>query len=162
MAEITHKGAWIQWDSLDARDKRLFAISMVATIPFGMVIGIPVGEWAYQLGHYLSSDGAPADTRHYAELVESAAYRYGVLAALICAAISAVAWWRFSIHQDELFNRIQNYAIGRAGAWSVAGATAWWMLALGGWTGPLLAGPFVLASFALLLAFWFYAVHKWA
>lgn len=162
MVEITHKGAWIKWSTLDTRDKGWFILATVAAVPVGMVIGVPFGEILYQLGFYLGSDGGTPDPRHLADLVESRAYRYLVLAAFAFALVSGLAWWRFSLHQDELFNRIQNYAIGRAGGWSLAGATGWWLLSFGGWAGPFPLGLFVLASLALLLVFWFHAVHKWA
>lgn len=162
MVEITHKGVWIKWSSLDARDRGWFVLSMVTTLPFGMVVGVHVGEWAYRLGHRHGSGGREADGAHFANLVGSDLYRYGVLAAFVAAALCAFAWWRFSLHQDELFNRIQNYAIGRAAAWSLAGATGWWLLTLGGWAGPFPLGAFIIASYGLLTGFWFYAVHRWA
>jgi hypothetical protein len=162
MVEITHKGTWVKWSSLDARDKGWFVLSMAAALPFGLILAVPAGEWAYQLGHHLRSDGAPPDMRHFAAIVGSDVFRYAVIAGLICGTVSAAAWWRFSIRQDEMFNRIQNYALGQTGAWSLAGATAWWVLSLGGWTGPFLPGPFLAASLVLLCAFWFYAVARWA
>lgn len=155
MVEITHKGVWIKWSSLDSRDRGWFVLSMVTTLPLGIVLGVHIGEWGYQLAH-------DADSAHFADLVGSDLYRYTVLVAVASAAVCAFAWWRFSLHQDELFNRIQNYAIGRAAAWSLGGATGWWLLALGGWAGPFPLGPFVISSFALLLGFWFYAVRRWA
>jgi len=162
MAEITHKGVWIKWSSLGARDKGWFTLSTLTAIPFGMVIGVPAGEWIYRIGYHLGSGGGAPNTLRMAELSGSAAYRYAVLAAFLCAAVSAAAWWRFSLNQDELFNRIQNYALGRAGAWSLAGVAAWWLLSLGGWTGPFLPGPFLLAASLLLAVLWFRAVARWA
>jgi hypothetical protein len=161
MVEITHKGTWFKWDSLDARDKLWFLLSTVTSVPVGLLIGVMFVEWGHDLGYRVGA-GEHGPRGYFADILASDAFRYAVLAALALAALSGFAWWRFSIRQDELFNRIQNGALGRAGAWSVAAAGAWWLLSLGGWVGPFPLGPFLLASMALLLVFWFHAVHKWA
>jgi len=56
---------------------------------------------------------------------------------VLLAVVSAFAWWRFSRNQDEMFNRIQNYALAQAGGWTFAFIFIWWLLSLGGWVGPL-------------------------
>ena len=85
-----------------------------------------------------------------------------VAAAILCALISGIAWWRFSLRQDEMLNRVQNYALGHAGSWSLAAATLWWLMELGGWLGEFPLGLFVLLGYGLILFFWFRAVRRWA
>jgi multisubunit Na+/H+ antiporter MnhG subunit len=84
-----------------------------------------------------------------------------MLAAALFAVVSAFAWWRFSRNQDEMFNRIQNYAIAQAGGWTIAFVGLWWMLWLGAWLPALHLTAIVVIAVALLTGFWFYAVRKW-
>ena len=162
MVEITHGGTWFKWSSLDRRDKWLAGLSIAASLPSGVVAGIMLGGAAHRIGHLLGGDGfqAPADTVQ--RMVDSAAYRSAAMAALALAIVSALAWWRFSLRQDELFNRIQNYSMGRAGGWSMGIATGWWFLQLAGLAGAFPLGAFLLAMMLLLLGFWFHGVRRWA
>ena len=163
MYEITQKGAWFKWSALDRTDKRLVALSMIAAGISGMVVGMSVSETAYQLGYLLGSGGTPADDHGpLSRLVGLEAYRWATVAGLLAAIVSGIAWWRFSRRQDELFNRVQNYAIGHGAAWSLAAALGWWMLSLGGWTGAFPLGWFILLAFALVCLFWFVAIRRWA
>lgn len=162
MVEITHGGTWLKWSSLDRRDKWLAGLSIAASLPSGFVAGIMLGGAAHRIGQLLGGDGfeAPADTVQ--RMVDSAAYRSAAMVALALAIVSALAWWRFSLRQDELFNRIQNYAMGRAGGWSMGIAVGWWFLQLAGLAGAFPLGAFLLALMLLLLGFWFHGVRRWA
>ena len=88
-------------------------------------------------------------------------FAYALLGSALLALISAYTWWRFSRNQDEMFNRIQNYALGQAGGWTWAFAFGWWTLSLGGWVQPLPLGGLILLGLALMLFFWFRGVHRW-
>lgn len=161
MVEITHRGTGFKWSSLDWRDKRLAVVAIAASAPGAVLAGIVLSDFAYEATYALTVARSPsADTLR--PLIESAAFKHAALVAFVLAIISALAWWRFSLRQDELFNGIQNYALGRAGGWSMGIATGWWLLQLAGLAGPFSIGAFVLTIFLLTLGFWFHGVRRWA
>ncbi len=158
MVEITHGGTWFKWSSMDGRDRLWFVLSTVTVMPAAFITGAGAGRWSYRLG-YRHASGRDGPDR-FGPLIESDGFRYAAIAAFLLLLVSLFAWWRFSVRQDELFNRIQNYALGHAGAWTLVIAAAWWVLSLGGWVGTLPLGIVVTGGLALTLAFWFYAVRK--
>jgi hypothetical protein len=158
MVEITHGGTWFKWSSMDSRDRLLFLLSTAASIPAGIVVALYFSRYAYQLGYRHGSGGKEGPDR-LGPLVESDLFRYGVILAFVLLVVSIVAWWRFSLRQDELFNRIQNYALGRAGAWTVAIVSCWWILSLGEWIAPLPLEGVVIGGYCLIIGFWFRAVR---
>lgn len=162
MYEITKKGTWFRWSALDPAEKKLAAISIGASLPPGLVAGLVSGEWAFHAGYRLGSGGGTAPPGRFGELTMQLLTPPIVLAALACALVSALAWWRFSLRQDELFNRIQNRALGHSAAWSVAVAAVWWFLANAGLVGPFPLGWFLVFALGLLYYFWFSAVARWA
>ena len=95
-------------------------------------------------------------------ILDTDLFAFGMLGATVFAVISAVAWWRFSLNQDEMFNRIQNYALAMACGWTFAIAFLWWMLSLGGWVAAMSPTILVLIGTVLIIGFWLYAVKKWA
>ena len=160
MVEITHGGTWLKWSRLGIRDRNWallsFATSALAAIP----IAAAAAAWGYELGYRAGSGGLqPGFT--VGTVLSSALFAYAMLGSLLFALISAVAWWQFSRHQDEMFNRIQNYAIAQAGGWTFAFAFIWWLLELGGWVGALPLTGLVILGTALLIGFWLYAVRRW-
>ncbi len=158
MVEITHGGTWFKWSSMDQRDRIWFAVSTVASIPAGLIAGAALGREGYRFGHKIGTGEHNPDP--LGPLWQTELVRYGVLAAFLLLALSLFAWWRFSLRQDELFNRVQNQALGQAGAWTLLIASCWWILGLGGWVPDLPLGVFVLGGFLLLLIFWFRAVRR--
>src|SRR5688500_3912018 len=120
MVELTHGGTWLNWKSLNRRDRNWailsFATSMLAAIP----LGAAAAAWSYSLGHRLGSGGKGGDSYDgaAAAVLASDMFAYGMLVATLLAVVSAFAWWRFSRNQDEMFNRIQNYALAQAGGWT--------------------------------------------
>ena len=158
MVEITHGGSWFKWSSMDRRDRFWFVISTVASIPAGLIAGGALGRWSFRLGIELGKGEHGRDP--IAPLLETELFRYGVLASFLLLAFSLFAWWRFSLRQDELFNRIQNQALGQAGAWTLGIASVWWILGLGGWVPALPLGAFVGGGYLLILVFWFRAVRQ--
>ena len=161
MVELTHGGTWLKWSSLGKRDRNWallsFATSLLAAIP----VGIAAADWGFRLGFRMGSGGLEAPASPITEFLASSSFAYLMLGSALFAVISAVAWWQFSRKQDEMFNRIQNYALAQAGAWTFAFAFLWWLLWLGGWIGPLSLTVLVVLGTALLLGFWFYAVRRW-
>lgn len=161
MVELTHGGTWLNWKSLNPRDRNWailsFATSALAAIP----VGIAGGAWGYALGYRLGSGGQQPRNPPLADLLASDLFALAMLASLLLTVVSAFAWWRFSRNQDEMFNRIQNYAIAQAGGWTIAVAFLWWLLWLGGWLPPLHLTAIVVFAVVLLCGFWFYAVRKW-
>jgi hypothetical protein len=141
MLELTHAGMWVKWSGLPARD-RYWAICSVACAALGL---LPV-----VLQPWITAQFGGAG---FAKVMAGAA---------MLMAVSALAWWQFSRRQDEMFNRIQNFAIGRAGAGSLAAAFLWWMLSIGGWVQPLPMSVLIEIAAVLYLAHWIYAVRRWA
>jgi hypothetical protein len=161
MVEITHGGNWIKWSSLSTRDRNWALLSFSAALLACIPIGLECGRWGYALGLRMGSGGRAADVTSPAELIGPGAYSLAMLAAAALAVISALAWWRFSRNQDEMFNRIQNYAIGQGSGWTFAVAFVWWVLSLGGWLGQLPLGGLVVFGTVLLIGFWYHGVHRW-
>lgn len=165
MVELTHGGTWLKWNSLTPRDRNWallsFATSLLAAIP----IGVAAGSFGYRIGYrigYRWGSGGQNPHVEMADMMGSDLFAYGMLAAALLAVVSAIAWWRFSLNQDEMFNRIQNYAIAMACGWTFAIAFVWWMLWLGGWVAALSPTILVVIGTALLIGFWLFAVKKWA
>jgi len=162
MVELTHGGVWLKWSSLNRRDRNWALLSFATAGLAAVPIGVVASAWGYRMGFLLGSGGSEPNDIHAARLIGSDLYAYGMLAATVLAIVSALAWWRFSRNQDEMFNRIQNYAIAQAGAWTFAFAFVWWLLWLGGWLGPLSLTSLVFLGTVLLFIFWIYAVRRWA
>ena len=159
MVEITHGGTWLNWRALNRRDRNLALLSYATAFLAAVPLSIHAGVVGYQLGFRLGSGGElPAG---YTSFLETRIFAWAMLAAAVFALISAIAWWRFSRNQDEMFNRIQNYAIAQAGGWTLAVLCMWWFLSLGGWLGPLPLTAIVVFGTALLIAFWLRGVRRW-
>lgn len=161
MVELTHGGTWLKWSSLNRRDRNWALLSFVTSGLSALPVSLLAGDWAYRFGFRVGSGGEPPPTA-LEPFLQSELFAMGMLVAAILAAVSAFAWWQFSRNQDEMFNRIQNYALGQAGAWTLAFAVLWWLLWLGRWVAPLSLTIVVLVGTALLLGFWFHAVRRWA
>jgi hypothetical protein len=159
MVEITHGGAWFKWSSMNRRDRFWFVLSTAAMMPASVMSGIAVGRFTYRIGYWLGSGKHGPDGLR--PLVESDGHSYAAIAACLLLLVGFFGWWRFSVAQDEMFNRLQNYALGRAGAWMLAIAAAWWMLSLGGWIEELPLVAIVNGGLFLTLGFWIHAVRKW-
>jgi len=160
MVEITHGGTWIKWSSLNRRDRNWAILSYVTALLASLPIGILTADWSYRLGFLLGS-GSNEPQAGLDRLIASQAFAYTTLGSAVLAVISAVAWWQFSRNQDEMFNRIQNYAIAQAGGWTFAVAFVWWLVSLGGWLPPMSMSALVTLGVALLIAFWLHAVRRW-
>lgn len=127
MYEFTWGGWWFNWSALDRPSRRLaagsFAFSFFAAVPLGFMFG----RAGYSFGRCVGSgDWSPCEKLNLTV--------HPALAILItsCAIISAWLWMRFSARQDEMFNRVQNWSIGMAGAWTAAAILVWTFMALGG------------------------------
>src|SRR5687768_5257400 len=163
MVELTHGGTWLNWKSLNRTDRNWAILSFVTSLLSAIPIGVAGGAWSYSLGHRLGAGGSGGDSHDLsaAALLASDVFAYAMLASALFAVVSAFAWWRFSRNQDEMFNRIQNYALAQAGSWTMAFAALWWMLWLGGWLPALHLTAVVILALALVTGFWFYAVRRW-
>jgi hypothetical protein len=162
MYEITHRGAWFNWKALDRRDKMLASLSLLAMVPPAVLTGFVGGDMAYRFGYEVGSAGMRTADTGLETLFASSWWPAAVLVSTLLAAISAFAWWRFSVRQDEMFNRIQNLALGAASAWTMALFVLWWLLSLGDWVSAPVPVLTVLLYLLLVCGFWFRAVHKWA
>jgi hypothetical protein len=163
MVELTHGGTWLNWKTLNRTDRNWAILSFASSTLAGLPMGAAAAVWSYSLGLRLGSGGKAGDAPQGAgaALLASDIFAYAMVAATLLAIVSAFAWWRFSRNQDEMFNRIQNYALAQAGGWTIAFVTLWWMLWLGGWLPQLQLTAIVILAFALVTGFWFFAVRKW-
>jgi hypothetical protein len=153
MYEMTHKGAWFKWQAFNRDEKRLAAIALIGSGIAGAVLGV----------HLAISGILPNfDPEPLARLRSSPWDDVGAALAIFGTLMSAFAWWRLSIRQDELFNRVQNYAIGVTGAVAMAIVFIWWLMTIPGWVGPLPLGWFVLLLSAMLFVAQALAVRRWA
>lgn len=161
MVELTHGGAWLKWSTLSRTDRNWALLSFAGASLAAIPLAIVAGHWGYIAGYRLGSGGREPDRVTTSALVASDLFSYAMLAAAVLAVLSAFAWWRFSRNQDEMFNRIQNYAIAQAAGWTFAIALLWWLLELGSWVTPLPPAVFVAIGTWLLIGFWFHAVRRW-
>lgn len=156
MYEITNKGLWVRWSQLDTPSKWLFAASNVAAVA-AIVPFIPVfTSHSYRLGYFLGS-GGKVPRGSISEVSATSAWWMVAMSVL-----AAILWWRMSVWQDELFNRVQNWSLGMAGAWSTALFGIWAVLATGRVLPPVAPGAIVLGFFVIFSGFWFHAVRRWA
>ncbi len=161
MVEITHGGTWLKWSSLNRTDRNWALLSFATSILAALPIGVLASDRGFRFGFRMGSGGMDAPASPITVFLASDLFAYLMLGSLLFSAISALAWWQFSRNQDEMFNRIQNYALAQAGGWTFALAFTWWLLWLGGWVGPLPLTILIVISTALLIAFWLYAVRRW-
>ena len=160
MVELTHGGTWLKWSSLTPTDRRWALISFITSGLAAAPLGMAAKAWSYELGYRVGSGGL-GQASSSDSILANDLFPYAMLGSALLALISAYAWWRFSRNQDEMFNRIQNYALGQAGGWTWALAFGWWTLSLGGWVPPLPLGWLILFGLALLFLFWFRGVRRW-
>ena len=155
MVEITYGGLWFRWSALDRTDKWLAGGSCIASGMAALPLGLAIGHWAHHFGLHLGShDKVTSGTLVLSPL--SAA------ASIALITLSAILWWRFSMRQDELFNRMQNWALGMGAAWMLAGLFFWAILASANIVTPPYPLTIVVLVIALVPAFWFVAVRRWA
>ncbi|MDP3673722.1 MAG: hypothetical protein Q8R44_01300 [Novosphingobium sp.] len=156
MVEITHGGLWFRWSLLGRTDKWLAGTSCVAGCLASIPVAFLISELSHEAGRRVAGSHSP-DSPGALSLDPIVAW-----ASVGLLAISALLWWRFSVRQDEMFNRIQNWAIGMAGGWIIALLLPWTFLAAAGVLGP---PPPLIVFFICLIApslFWYAAVHRWA
>lgn len=150
MIEFTLGGAWFRWSALDRPSKWLAGLSclgaFLAPVPIGRIFGAvfagdPLLLNQVEFGFFKS---------------------LAVFWALGFGALSAVLWWRFSLRQDEMFNRIQNWTIGTASALTMALLVIWAILESTGAAPPVSIKATLVIYLAALTGFWFVAVRRWA
>ncbi len=161
MVELTHGGTWLNWSSLNRTDRNWAILSFAAAALSAIPVGFVAGAWGYAVGFRLGSGGEEAPDGLAADLLGSDLFAFAMVASAVLAVVSALAWWRFSRNQDEMFNRIQNYAIAQAGGWTIAVAFLWWLLWLGAWLPELHLTVIVVFAVLALCGFWFHAVRRW-
>lgn len=149
MYEFTMGGAWFRWELLDERSKRLAGASLVAA---ALAPAPLAGMFGYELGYSLASGTAQGGF---------APPSWAVLWTLASLVVSGILWWRFSLRQDELFNRVQNWALAMGGAWSATLLSIWALLEIGGFVPPVAPVVILGLFYGLTLIFWFRAVRRW-
>ncbi|HEX8485368.1 hypothetical protein [Sphingomonas sp.] len=145
MLEFTMGGAWFRWSAFDKRSKALATASMSLGAISGLLIGMAV---------------KPVNTRlqfDVAQHVPALAF-----AGLAAAALATWLWHSFSLLQDEMFNRVQKWTLGMAGAWTCALSGIWAILAASSLTAPMPSAAPALLFAATTFVLWFVAVRKWA
>jgi hypothetical protein len=160
MYEFTHKGLWFNWSALDRKDKQLAGISLAASSIGGALLGIGSTDGAYSLGYRLGSGGKAPPPTGIADTF-GAAFPWVFVASAVALSIGLVFWWLFSRRQDEMFNRVQNYAVGLSSTLTIALGMMWAIAAFGGaFPGPSFM-ILALVDLVLLTVFWMQAVRKW-
>ncbi|HEV2746996.1 MAG TPA: hypothetical protein VGW34_06820 [Allosphingosinicella sp.] len=145
MYEFTFGGAWFRWNAFDRKSRLLAAASLALGAIAGALFGMALKPVNHRYGF---------DVTAHAPILAVA----GIAASLLAAWL----WYSFSLRRDEMFNRVQNWALGMAGAWTCVIATLWHILER-----VALASPLTVPAVALLFAvstglFWFVAVRRWA
>lgn len=146
MYEFTKGGTWLRWGALDGPSRSLFATSLAAsaaaTIPLAMLRFSDA---------YLSRgvDVVPPMQPWMAIWIIA----FGTMSALL--------WWRFSLRQDELFNRIQTWTLGMSGTTFIIALAVWFLLERAGFAPPIADLRAVKLYLVLVLGFWFAAVRRW-
>lgn len=145
MYEFTMGGLWFRWSVLDRTSKSLAGLSLAAAglapIPSAWMIGFRAGK-----GEALS---VPLDG-----WIGWWTAGWGI--------VSLLLWWAMSRRQDEMFNRVQNWAIGMASSWAMFTLVIWAFLARAN-LAPMVSPAAIIMFFCLaLFAFWFVAVKRWA
>ncbi len=154
MYEFTHGGMWFDWAKLDGTSKRLARWSLISSGVAALPVGVVAGEAGYRFGYALAS-GAPAT-------LQATVPPWAAIWVVVFMLVSGVLWWRMSRRQDEMFNRIQNWALGAGSGGSAVLLTCWAFLAMTGlvpWASPM--ATIMIFSCAIVVA-WFIAYRRWA
>lgn len=152
MVEFTHAGAWFRWKSLDATSKRLFTGSTIAGVGSLQPLSLEIMRVGAELHEYMHD--VPLRQAHPNLTVGAAVFSIGM------GALSAWLWWRFSLRQDEMFNRIQNWTLGMTGGWLAAAIVVWTILARADVLPRLTASPIIVLLTLFYTIFWFRAVRR--
>jgi hypothetical protein len=156
MYEFTHAGFWVRWSSLDRPARRLLVTSIVATIVGLVPFSLWLNQMSYRAGYLAGSGGIPAPG-------PAPTLSPWAIVWLVAFWIAAgLLWWRFSLRQDEMFNRVQNWALAMSGAVTSTLLVIWSLFALTGAIGPVAALPALGLYLGLVLIFWFVAYRRWA
>lgn len=147
MYEFTKGGAWFRWSALDAPSRTLFVASLAASA----AATIPLVLLRY-------SDAYATRGDHVVPRMEP----WMACCTIALATLSALLWWRFSLRQDELFHRVQNWTLGMSGTALVVALGLWFMLERAGMAPPIVELLPVKLYGILVLGFWFTAVRRWA
>lgn len=161
MYEFTHKGLWFDWARLDRTDKKLAGTSLAMAAIAALPLSLITADYGYRVGFKLGSGGTELRTSGIPEIFGDV-FPWLHLLAAVGMLISGIIWWLFSRRQDEMFNRVQNYAVGYSAAWTMGMAFLWWIASIGG---LIPSPPFVVLAvvcLVLLTFFWLQAVRKWA
>lgn len=148
MAEITHEGFWVRWGSLDSLSKSLFALSNLTLL----IAVAPIFHTIFLHDHAV----APVWSEAY--LTEAPWKAWWLLG---WTGTTILFWWRFSARQDEMFNRMQNWALGMGGAAAAVLLTIWAFLSDVGILPSMTAVPTFWTLILCVSAFWLRAVSRW-
>lgn len=156
MYEFTMKGMWFRWDLLDLQCKRLAGASLAAAVVAAAPLTVMLGSKSYAFGFALGSGGA------WPSSVLPPLPVWAVWWTLGFAVVSGALWHRFSLRQDEMFNRVQNWSYAMAGVWSATIYSVWALFDLADVLPPIPPGLILLIFSSLNLVFWVVAARRWA
>lgn len=101
-----------------------------------LLLLLPIAEKGFHLGRWMrGGDTAVAVSTGLDSLRASPWFSAFVLVAILGGFVSAIAWWRFGLRQDEMFHRVQGFVLVRMGGCAIAATLLWWMTSLPGWVG---------------------------
>jgi hypothetical protein len=151
--EFTHGGWWFNWRTLDQPSRRWAFVSMAAAGVVGGLVGLILSIHTTLRGNPLGTRLGQWFETHHAAIA---------LAGLALLALSLFAWWRMSVRQDEMFNRVQNLSLGLSGAATATVLSVWGYLNANGLVIPIepLVPPILFCG--LLCVCWLVAVRRWA
>ena len=161
MYEFTHGGTWFNWKALD-RSSRWLAIGSIAS---ALIAVGPLLKWTSDLGYRIGLSFGMRAAGTTATMPATAVDSTSPWVAFWVVGfglLSAILWWRLSVRQDELFHRIQNYALGMGGAWTAVALTIWGLFDMVGLAASI-QPPMPLMLFTMLTTvFGCVAARQWA
>lgn len=162
MYETDERGRLV-WSALEPEERKLAKIALWASFPPLGLLAVPIARDGFAFGQWLRL--GPGRSNGQAEFMSALAASpwFGALVVLAIASafVSAIAWWRLSRTQDELFHRIQNHTIGRTAGVGLVLILFFWALSLPGWVTEFPLEKVVVAEILLFAAFSADAYRRW-
>ena len=152
------------WASLEPAERKLAKVAALTAVPAFLLLCVPIAREGFAFGQWLRfGPGGVADAQgQFSQALETSPWFGAFVAFVIASSIaSAIAWWRFSQMQDEMFHRIQNHTLGRTAGVGLALTLFFWALSLPGWVPVFPLHEIVMLELILLALFSADAWRRW-